>query len=316
MARSTWDELDVYRGRPLALARAAHLTLWTDHVLSHDSAAYAWNLPLLRPAKPLVHITRPGVHGSRTEHGVKHHLQRRGLDAVYDLDGLRVTGLERTGLDIAREHGWLAGVVALDGALRLGANPVLTEAVLASMWSWPRVRQSRRAAQHARLGAESALETLGRMMVAELSLPEPTLQFPVDLRNGVAWCDLLVGRHVFEFDGRRKYVDTAAGGYADRSVERVLWSEKVRESDVTAHGLGVSRIFWQDCLGPGRRAGLARMASDFAATSRRLGTTLPADVAAYAEAMAGVRERRLRRAYLEPPPVPVGGGAGLWRRAG
>jgi hypothetical protein len=182
--RRLWERLGEQRERPLALARAVTLSMHVDHVLSHDSAAHAWGLPLLRPQLPLVHVTRPGVHGSRTEHGVKHHLERKGLDAAYNVGGLEVTGLERTALDVAREHGWLSGVIALDAALGLGGDPVLAEAILASMWSWPGVRQARRAAQASRLGAESALETLGRLMVVELGLPEPIPQFPVSVSRG------------------------------------------------------------------------------------------------------------------------------------
>jgi hypothetical protein len=316
MEGELWEALDEYRGRPLAVARAVQFALVSEHVLSHDSAAYAWGLPLLAPRVPLVHVTRPGVQGARTEHGVKHHLERRGLDGVYDVGGLRVTGLERTALDVAREHGWLAGVVALDGALRVGAQVHLVEAVLAGMWSWPRVRQARRAAMLARLGAESPGESLVRVMAVELGLDEPVLQFPVEVRNGVAWCDLLIGRHVFEFDGRDKYVPTSRGGYAERPPEDVVWSEKLREGDVAAHGLGVSRLYWRDCVGRGRTAGLERMARDYAATCRRLGTTLPDDVSAFADRMADHRDRRLRSAFVTPNPVPMQSPFNPWRRAG
>lgn len=314
--RQLWERLDGQRERPLAIARAVSLAMRVEHVISHDSAAHAWGLPLIRPALPLVHVTRPGVLGSRTEHGVKHHLERRGLDATYDLEGLVVTGLERTAVDVAREHGWLAGVVAMDGALRLGASPVLVEAVLAGMWSWPGVRQARRATQLSRIGADSALETLGRLMLAELGMPEGIPQFPVAVRGGVAWCDLLVGCHVFEFDGRRKYVDHERGGVATRPAEAVVWDEKLREVDVRSNGLGLSRHFWHECWGAGRRAGLERMRAEYDATCRRLGTVPPVDVLAFADRMTEQRERWLRRADLRPAPVPRPRERDLWRRAG
>lgn len=314
--RRLWERWDDHRERPLAVARAVTLSMNVEHVLSHDSAAHAWGLPLLRPALPLVHVTRPGVQGSRTEHGVKHHLERKGLEGVYDRNGLRVTGLERAGLDVAREHGWVAGAIVMDGGLKLGADPVLTEAILVGMWSWPRVRQARRAAQVSRLGAESALETVGRLMVAELGLPEAIPQFPVAVTGGVAWCDLLVGCHVFEFDGRRKYRDQERGGDADRRVEDVMWEEKVREADVRANGLGVSRHFWDECWGRRRRAGLSRMLAEYELTCRRLGSEPPADVLAFADRMADRREQWLRRSYLWPRPTSLGRDHDLWRRAG
>jgi hypothetical protein len=316
MESSAWAELDEYRGVPLALARAVQLVLKVDHVLSHDSAAYAWDVPVLGRGPKLVHITRPGVQGSRTEHGIKHHLERRGLDGIYDVDGLLVTGMERAGLDVAREHGWVAGVVALDGALRRGARVEVIEAILAGMWSWPKVRQARRAAAHARLGAESPGETLMRLMGEELGLGESTTQFPIQTRNGAAWGDLLIGRHVFEFDGRGKYVERSRGGYADRPLDEVVWAEKVRESDFTDQGLGVSRFFWQDCYGPGRSAGLARMAREHAATERRLGRKLPDDVAEFAERMWERRKHRLEREFVTTERLLLDSSHNPWRRAG
>src|SRR4051812_43330788 len=72
--RDWWNTLDPFAGPALARAWAAHLAIGVDHVMSHDSAAHAWGLPVVLTRSNLVHITRPGVWGSRTEHGIKHHL--------------------------------------------------------------------------------------------------------------------------------------------------------------------------------------------------------------------------------------------------
>src|SRR5262245_42806713 len=66
--RELWDHLapvEQWRLRDIA----AHLTMRAPHVMSHDSAARLHRVPLLEPAVPLSHVTRPGVWGSRTEHG-------------------------------------------------------------------------------------------------------------------------------------------------------------------------------------------------------------------------------------------------------
>ena len=77
----------------------------------------------MRPRwRELVHVTRPGVTGSRTEGGVKHHRAGYGERDLTVVQGLASTGLARTALDIAREHGYQDGVVAADAALRLGAK--------------------------------------------------------------------------------------------------------------------------------------------------------------------------------------------------
>ena len=291
--RSTWEALDPYAGPPLARAWAAHLTIGVEHVMSHDSAAYAWGLPVVLAGVQLVHITRPGVWGSRTEHGVKHHLALDFPPSAIAA-GLPVTGLARTAMDLGREHGFECGAAAADRAMRWGVLPDDFGDVLATMKSWPGVTRSRRAADVADPGADTPGETLMRLVVLALGVGSPVTQFPVPVSKGTAWCDLRVGRHIFEFDGRRKYRRTADGGDADVPPDEVLWNETVRERDVASHGLGISRVFWQDCLPTGRVEAMKRLQREYSASVRRYGTKLPDDLAAYAMRMAAERQRRIR----------------------
>ncbi len=293
MERSTWGSLDQHVGPPLARAWAAHLTIGVEHVLSHDSAAHAWGLPVALAGSELVHITRPGVWGSRTEHGVKHHLAMKP-PPVHWIGALPVTGLARTAMDLAREHGHVCGTAAADRAMRWGVIPHDFDEVLSNMRSWPGVTNCRRAARAADPGADTPGETLTRLMLRELGIGKPITQFPVPVHKGIAWCDLRVGRHIVEFDGRRKYRDRAAGGDAERPLEEIVWDEKVRERDITAHGLGLSRVFWDDCIGSARTATMTRLRLEYDATVRRFGTTLPADLAEFAVRMADRRMRRIR----------------------
>jgi hypothetical protein len=293
-SRETWDALDKYAGEPLARAWAAHLVTGVEHVMSHDSAAHAWGLPVVLAQTDLVHITRPGVWGSRTEHGIKHHLalEPPSPDIVR---GLPVTGMARTAMDLAREHGVECGTAAADRALRWGAIKEDLDEAVGQMTSWPGVTNSRRAARVADPGADTPGETLLRLMLLELGIGVPVTQFPVRVSKGIAWCDLRIGRHVFEFDGRRKYVDRANGGDADRGVDEIIWAEKVRERDVAAQGLGVSRVFWDDCLGRARAVTLQRLKDEYDATVHRFGVQLPSDLADFAISTAAERMRRIRR---------------------
>lgn len=291
--REAWEALEQHSGPPLARAWAAHLATGVEHVMSHDSAAHAWGLPVVLARSDLVHITRPGVWGSRTEHGIKHHLAMK-FPAVVWLDGLPVTDLARTAMDLAREHGRACGAAAADRAARWGVIDEDFDDVLADMKSWPGVTRSRHAAACADPGADTPGETLLRLMVLELGIGVPITQFPVPVASGVAWCDLRVGRHIFEFDGRRKYVGREDGGDADRTAEEVVWDEKVRERDVTAHGLGMSRVFWDDCLGRARLTTMQRLKAEYDATERRFGTRLPPDLADFEMRMAARRMRRIR----------------------
>jgi hypothetical protein len=291
--RATWEALDRYAGQPLVRAWAAHVAIGVDHVMSHDSAVYAWGLPVVLAKPDLVHITRPGVWGSRTEHGVKHHLSM--CPPATEIAGLLpVTGLARTAMDLAREHGYECGAAAADRAMRWGVLREDFDDVTDDMKSWPGVTQARKAAAVADPGADTPGETLTRLLLLELGIGIPETQFPVPVSNGVAWCDLRVGRHLIEFDGRRKYRSVADGGDAERSPEDVVWDEKVRERDVTAHGLGMSRVFWADCLGRARAATMERLRDEYDATVRRFGSELPEDLAHFAMQMADRRMRRIR----------------------
>ena len=284
-----WDQLDPHVERPRQRDRAAHMTMVTDHVMSHDSAARELGLAILRPSRELVHITRPGVRGSRTEHGVKHHLAPYRDDQVVDVDGVPVLDMARTAVDVAREHGIMGGLPTFDSALRSGVPRSAFTRALAPMRSWPHVRRARTCVDLADGGAETVAETLGRLLLKELGLGLIETQFPVPVPGGVAWCDLRVGRHLFECDGRVKYLGAARGGVADRPVEDVMWDEKRRQTDVCANGLGMSRIIWQDFWPPHRPAALRRLAREFAVSRDRYGTDLPPDLEEFARRMRGRR---------------------------
>ncbi|MEZ5097829.1 MAG: type IV toxin-antitoxin system AbiEi family antitoxin domain-containing protein [Nocardioides sp.] len=233
---------------------AAHLQMTAEHVLSHDSAARGHGLPLLRQSVPLLHVTRPGVGGSRTRHGVKHHLGRERPAVVVRRGGIGLTGLARTALDLAREHGFSAGVVALDAALRREATVRDVEMELARMTSWPFVMTARRAFAFADPAAESVGESLTRILLAELGLGPIETQFPVPVGDGVRWCDLRVGRHVFEFDGLVKYRSPADGGVASIDPAEVAFRDRRRDTEIGEHGLGISHVVWEDLFAGRERA--------------------------------------------------------------
>lgn len=286
--RQVWEALRGHNARPALVDRAVQLTAKVPHVLSHDSAARAHGLPVVATGPSLAHITRPGVGGSRTEHGVKHHLSRVA-PGIVEVDGLRATSLARTALDLGREHGFGAGVAAVDHALHRGVTRDHLDELLRGMSCWPGITSARAAVAHGDRGAESAGESLGRILVMELELGTPETQFPVELPGGVAWCDMRVGCHLFEFDGRIKYRRTQDGGVADRPVEEIVWDERQRERLVCAQGLGMSRILWEDLWGRRRERAKARLRAEYAITAARFGEHLPEHLERFAQRMRGRR---------------------------
>jgi hypothetical protein len=261
-----------------------------DFVLSHDSSAYEQGLEILEPPFPLVHVTRYGVTGAWTRHGIKHHLAPFGRDQRIEVDDLKVLDLARTAVDIAREHGEPYGEIACDAALRRGVpRRDLEEAVLA-MTSWPHVTRSRRAVNFADPGAANLAESMGRVLVAELGLGDIDTQFPVELEDGrVAWGDMRVGLHLFEVDGKVKYTPVEDGGVATKPLTQVVWEEKKRERLIRRAGLGVSRIIYADFWPPQRAEALVRLREEYDDTVARWGDVLPEHLVRNARRLRGER---------------------------
>jgi hypothetical protein len=161
------------------------------------------------------------------------------------------------------------GVVACDQVLNRGGQRSTMRAVLTQMWSWPYVTQARTAVELADAGAENIAESLARMLVIELGFGTPETQVWIEDGGRRARVDLLLNGHIFEFDGRQKYVGRASGGLA-ADVEQVLWDEKQREDWLRSLGFGISRIVWRDLFGPARRTTLLRLRREYLATMARL----------------------------------------------
>lgn len=288
--RQLWESWDVYHARPLARIRAVERTLTLPHVLSHDSAALVHRVPLLRPQDADVHVSRLHLRGTISRAGVHHHGARYSTGQVEVVDGMAILDVPRTVADLAREHGYRAGLVAADGAMQLGVSRAELEAAAAAMAGWPESLTVNAVVADADPGAESVAETLGRELLMECGL-EPETQFPVRLPAGVAWCDLRVGRHLVEIDGRAKTRPVADGGLADRELEQLLWDERARQREICATGFGMSRLYWRDFWGRERELAKERLLRERHVTETRFGTELTADQAEFAARMRGRRYR-------------------------
>ena len=275
-----WHEWDEFTQRPLARARAAHLCMWTEHVMSHDSAALELGMPILAATPELVHITRPGVHGSRTKCGVKHHRAVYRSSQVITVGGIDVLEPARTAVDIAREHGFQHGVVACDSARRMGVTQRELELAYRPMTCWPNVTIVRAAVDFCTSKSESVGESLARILVAELGLGPIEPQFELVIDGQLVRCDLRVGRHLFEFDGKAKYRRVEDGGMATQDPGEVVWDEKKRQDKVCGIGLGMSRIIWSDLWGEQRRRTKDRLRREHALTEATYGASL-AGLSAY-----------------------------------
>jgi hypothetical protein len=289
---SLWAELDEWRGRPRLRTRAALASLRRGFVVSHDSAALELGLAVLPAPEPHVHITRPGYSSAWTRRGVKHHYARFAADQVVEVDGLPVLDAARTAVDVAREHGFAAGVVTADSALRHGASKDDLVSAYLPMSFWPGVVVTRQVVDFACGLADNASESLARILVSECDLGPIDPQFPLVVDGQIVWVDLMVGPHAIEVDGRVKYTPVADGGVAHLSPSEVVWNEKLRERAVTGLHIGMSRLVYADYWGDARLRAKERLIADVAISRERYGPDIPAELRATAE--------RIRRDWIGP----------------
>lgn len=240
-----WTALDDDERHRLAV-RAAVAAAPTPVLVSHGSAAVLWGLPVVGVRDRRVHLTCRRSSGGLSRGDVARHAV--GLPVAEAVaDGLRVTTPARTVVDLARTAGFLAGVAAGDAALRLGlVTPDDLEREVHTARRRRGVRVARDVVRFVDGRSESAGESLSRVRMRELGLPDPEPQREIRDRNG------FVGRVDFwweefgvigEFDGRAKYgLDDEPSAAADR-----LWREKLREDALrAATGGTVVRWTWVD----------------------------------------------------------------------
>lgn len=236
------------------LEAAAMAEAHPAYVGSHRSAGAVWRIPSLQRHDGLVHARVSLAAGSRTEHGVRKHAVRDVDLHLTTVEGITVTTIERTALDLAATERFAEGVVAVDHVLHHVSKDRLREV----LEEWAPVRGRRKveavlAFADGRSG--SAGESLSRVLMLEGGLEIPDLQhefWDADGLIGVVdfwWpaCNL-----IGEFDGLQKYRE--AEFRRGRTPAEVVIDEKLREDRLRATRThpDVSRWIWSTLTERGR----------------------------------------------------------------
>jgi hypothetical protein len=233
-----WEALppaDRYR----AVCRGLSLSRANPPVLCHWSAAYLWNLPILIQPPSEVHlVVQQG--GGRARNGVRGHALALAPGDIQFLDGVPVTSLRRTVLDLAATADVYTAIAILDHVVhvdRFGAlPPSLTKGeLLAALDDAGALPGRRRAAVRIAFADErsgSPAESASRTTMALIGIPEPELQRSFDCESGRYESDFYWGEvdGIGEVDGKSKYLDPAFR--AGMTAEQVVYREKVREDEL------------------------------------------------------------------------------------
>ncbi|MDH3005321.1 MULTISPECIES: type IV toxin-antitoxin system AbiEi family antitoxin domain-containing protein [Gordonia] len=245
------DEL--YRLKSIAVATSARDG--DTSTLSHDSAAAVHRLSQLHPERELVHLTKTRERGGFVRGHRVVHAGPLSPGDITDVDGVRVTTLERSAVDIAMNGDFERALVVFDRALALKADLATMTTILESRGRWRGVGTARRALALADAASESVGESWSRAQMIAAGLPIPRLQHTFQTSDGPARADFdWEGELVGEFDGLQKYGRLLRPGETPRDA---LIREKRREDALRAQGIMVVRWTWAT-LERGELVGLLR----------------------------------------------------------
>lgn len=244
----------------LARARISAVAhrLTNSAVFSHESAAAIHGLWLLRTPEQ-AHVTQRRKPRQQTS-WLRRHTGSLPTEQVVEVNGLRVTSIERTIVDCAKAMHPRDALVVADSGMRLILQPrrdqrqsvtertaTLRALLLEVVETGARRgrRQARAVIAHADPCSESPYETVVRWIAVSRGLPPPVLQARFEVRGNTYYADMcwyfeltvdgtpfrlwLIG----EYDGELKYVgdieDLAASAQA---ASDAIVAEKWREDDL------------------------------------------------------------------------------------
>lgn len=244
VSAAEWDQL-WWEGQHLLKVLAVREASPGDGpVFTHVSAAVVWGLPLYRLGEKPVQVLIEGRRHSRVLSGVVRRDMRVADDDIVDVDGVRVTSLMRTVVDVARTASYPQAVACADAGLRRAAvKGQIMDAGLDEQWRADSmalaapglrgVRQARRVLEFADGRAQLPGESVSRVHLQALGYTRYDLQVPVTGATGDQyWLDFAFpGARTFgEFDGNGKYTDPMLRSAA--SAEDAVLAEKRREDDI------------------------------------------------------------------------------------
>lgn len=255
------DASPEYRHRLLVRGRLGLMS--SDVAVSHVSAAAVLGLPTWRHRLETVHVSRNRDYGGRIRSGLAVHVTCLDRTEVRVVDGVNVTTLARTVVDVARTCSRQQAIVVGDAALASGLTAAALDAALTRAKGWRGIIQARAIRSLLDGRSESPGESVSRLIIGDHGLPLPELQYCIrdESRRPIARVDFCwpQARVIGEYDGRQKYLRPFRAG---DTVVDVVMAEKRREDAIRALGWHPIRWTTDDLNNPAALAGRIRRALD------------------------------------------------------
>lgn len=250
---------DYFRERYLERILAVVGTRQSPHVVSHESAAALWELPIFSPWPREVHTLVPPSSRAVSRNAVRVHRGTFDDDADTVLIGsVRVTTPARTIFDMARSARPENALVALDFARNRKLARAAHSVEVADIEAQLERAVSSRGTSIARAVLEFSVdcsgspgETMSRVILFRVGFPRPLLQVR-HASSRVAYYETDFewpeARLIGEFDGRGKYLKSDLVNPSEAG--EVVYEEKLREDELRSEGNGVVRWGWPELRQP------------------------------------------------------------------
>lgn len=230
----------------------------SDVVLSHVSALAEWNAPLWGFDLGDVHLSRRDGRAGRAEAGVRQHCGALLPEDVVSQDGVELTSVIKTCLDVSMLRRPEPALVAVnhllhewgvDAARLRDRYERIADDAMGAMVRWPGSLQSNIVLHLADQRIESPGESCLLYLCWKYGLPLPIPQYEIRGADGrllarvdFAWPELGI---YLEFDGRVKYTTLLRAG---QSAVDVLLDEKERDQAIFEEvgWIGI-RVNWPQC---------------------------------------------------------------------
>jgi hypothetical protein len=223
------------------------------------SAAAVWGMPISGDWPNEVTVLDEWRGGGRAEPGVRRTAAGFRTARFVELDGIRLTDLTRTVLDVARRHSFTDAIGSVDWALWRGNERAIGRDMLSDDIRNLDASLGRRHLERVVGFATSLSDSFGesrcRAVIHLLGFDAPELQVEFRDEQGSMFPDFFWRgvQSAAEFDGKQKYTRNE---FTRGDPAEVLWREKKREDRLRRQLHGFTRILTSDVDRPERLAAL------------------------------------------------------------